>query len=68
MGPAALASGGAALIRSNCTSGATMLAKKQICCTKTPTGLQAVEIKSGATFASDWLHRADKWLSSANNT
>lgn len=32
-----------------------------------PAGLQAVEIKSGATFASDWLNGPDKWLSFAGN-
>ncbi|OGT72560.1 MAG: AAA family ATPase [Gammaproteobacteria bacterium RIFCSPLOWO2_02_FULL_57_10] len=34
---------------------------------ETPAGLQAVEIKSGATFASDWLQGPDKWLSFAGN-
>jgi predicted AAA+ superfamily ATPase len=34
---------------------------------ETPEGLQAVEIKSGATFASDWLQGPEKWLSFAGN-
>lgn len=34
---------------------------------ETPAGLQSVEIKSGATFASDWLQGPDKWLSFAGN-
>lgn len=34
---------------------------------ETQAGLQAVEIKSGATFASDWLQGPDKWLSFAGN-
>lgn len=34
---------------------------------ETPAGLQAVEIKSGSTFASDWLNGPDKWLSFAGN-
>lgn len=34
---------------------------------ETPAGLQAVEIKSGATFASDWLSGPDKWLSFTGN-
>ncbi len=32
---------------------------------ETPEGLQAVEIKSGVTFASDWLRGPEKWLSFA---
>ena len=34
---------------------------------ETPEGLQAVEIKSGATFVSDWLQGPEKWLSFAGN-
>lgn len=34
---------------------------------ETPAGLQSVEIKSGATFASDWLQGPEKWLSFAGN-
>ena len=32
---------------------------------ETPQGLQAIEIKSGSTFASDWLAPAKKWQSFA---
>lgn len=34
---------------------------------ETPNGLQAVEIKSGVTFASDWLKGPEKWLSFAGS-
>lgn len=34
---------------------------------ETSTGLQAVEIKSGATFAADLLNGPDKWLAFAGN-
>jgi predicted AAA+ superfamily ATPase len=34
---------------------------------ETPNGLQAVEIKSGVTFASDWLKGPEKWLSFAES-
>ncbi len=32
---------------------------------ETPEGLQAVEIKSGVTFSSDWLRGPEKWLTFA---
>jgi predicted AAA+ superfamily ATPase len=35
---------------------------------ETPLGLQAVEIKSGATFAADWLDGLAKWRTFAGNT
>ena len=35
---------------------------------ETPQGLQPVEIKSGATFASDWLDAMDKWKKIAGTT
>ena len=34
---------------------------------ETQQGLQAVEIKSGSTFASDWANAANKWRSFAGN-
>lgn len=34
---------------------------------ETPKGLQAVEIKSGSTFASDWLQAAARWQKFAGN-
>jgi predicted AAA+ superfamily ATPase len=34
---------------------------------ETAEGLQAVEVKSGATFASDWMQGPEKWLSFAGN-
>ncbi len=35
---------------------------------ETPQGLQAVEIKSGATFATDWPHGVRKWVALANDS
>lgn len=34
---------------------------------ETPQGLQAVEIKSGSTFATDWLQAAQKWRALAGD-
>lgn len=34
---------------------------------ETPQGLQAIEIKSGSTFAADWPNAANKWRSFADN-
>jgi hypothetical protein len=33
----------------------------------TPAGLQAIEIKSGSTFAADWIKGLQKWRSLSGN-